>query len=298
MCSSDNNDVQTHTIFNCPIYDTPDKKLARINQLKGCTRCGYLNHTIDKCSFKFKGKCRNCKQYHAYFLCVKKPKTETKLEKQTKSQSSSNAVSVKVMNVNSDHSNEVIPSFTMAINNKNSDRSKIYTRVMYDPASQVSFITESALKKIEHKVIVSSCNLCINGFNNSKELLSKVVEISTVISGQVRSFQAYVVPSIKTRIHSSQFSQVKKLFKRADIKLADSRLGDKGVVDILLGVNYANILPVHSLSFGESDKLSHVYYCAAGIMVSGNVTNLITNLRYADIIKKYMSIIDNISMHE
>lgn len=299
LCSADNSsDCNTHTIYNCPRYDTPNKKLDRIKKSKGCTRCGFLDHTIDNCHFKFKGRCRTCKKFHAYFLCINKSYGESNHNsKQNKTLSSANSVSVRVMNVESGRSDEIIPSFTMTLNRINGT-STIDNRVMYDPASQVSFISESAVERIKHKIIVSNCELCINGFNDSKNLISKVVEVTTNLNNEPRTFRAFVVPSIKTQIKSSYFTKVNKVFKQNKIKLADTHLGDNGVVDILLGVDYANILPVHSISFGDTNRLSHIYYCAAGIMISGNMSCLLTNARYLDIVRNFMSKVDSMNMSD
>ena len=300
LCLSDKEaNAESHNIFECKKYDSPVGKLNKIKKLNGCTRCGYLNHITEKCTYKFKGKCFTCKEFHAYFLCTKTDKpsvsgvSRTVRTKPVKA--SSNNISVNVMNMQNDSVKEIIPSLTFKIQSKKGKK-LIRNRVMYDTASEMSFISKSALAKVKNVVVSSGVNICINGFNDSKNIVTDVVKLETNLNGQIRYFNATVIPEIRSKIRSSFFNDVKKVFKTNNITLADDCLGDEGTVDILLGIDYAHILPTHSLSFGHTDKLSMLHYCAAGIMVSGDMENLIVNSEHLPIVTKFMSRIDDLKV--
>ena len=50
LCEAGNYwDARNHKLSNCPRYATPELKLSRNKELKGCVKCALLNHTIDKC---------------------------------------------------------------------------------------------------------------------------------------------------------------------------------------------------------------------------------------------------------
>ena len=164
---------------------------------------------------------------------------------------------------------------------------------MYDRASQISFISENLVKKISCQTIKCNINLKITGFNGSQMYHSRTVEISTYINDKVRTFKAFVVPDIKTRLNN--YSRIKDEFDRQGIPLADKLLGDPnddGIIDILLGVDCAYILPVHSGSFGTSSQLSLLYYTALGVMLAGRVSTLELNLPYLSYFKEYIDKID------
>ena len=67
LCGSEGTD---HSMFQCKKYSTADTKIKRVNELNGCTRCGYLNHQIANCKFKFHTRCRLCNAWHMTYLCT------------------------------------------------------------------------------------------------------------------------------------------------------------------------------------------------------------------------------------
>jgi hypothetical protein len=109
--------------------------------------------------------------------------------------------------------------------------------------------------------------------------------------------RAVVVPDIKSKIKSSHFPSIIKKFKEQNIPLADTHLIDKnddGKIDMLLGVDYAHILPVHACYFGGENRLSLLYYTSKGIMLAGNMSNLLDACIRLEIIKEYIEKIHSI----
>ena len=103
---------------------------------------------------------------------------------------------------------------------------------------------------------------------------------------------AIVVSDIKTKINAN-ISDVVEGFKDAGVSLANRSLGTGGDerVDILFGVDYVHLLPVHCFSFGRGN-LSAVYYTCQGVMLAGDVNNLRANLPYLGAVSKFITNFD------
>ena len=50
-----NNDFN-HKIYKRIKFPDPRSKIKKLNELGGCTRCGFLNHKVEVCYYKFNGK--------------------------------------------------------------------------------------------------------------------------------------------------------------------------------------------------------------------------------------------------
>ena len=305
-------DFSDHKVQSCSKFPSPDSKLTVIGEVGGCVRCGLLNHEKSRCKFKFLNRCGHCNDLHAQFLCKSENKSNNSSQKvQEKNKdfkfrnkksnnsssknenSSTNVVEFNVMQTDCDNS-IIIPTFTFNLARK-AGKNEIKARAMYDPASQISFISESLVNKVSCKNIKSNINLKITGFNSSQMYTSRTVEISTIINDRIRKFNAFVVPEIKTKVKN--YSNIKAEFDRQCIPLADKMLGDQndsGTIDILLGVDSAYVLPVHSASFGTTSNLSLLYYTGLGVMLAGRVSTLETNLPHLSYFKDYMSRVDSL----
>ena len=277
LCQQDGNEnYGAHTLALCPNYETPHSKISRIEELGGCTRCGLLNHKLSSCVYKFKGKCRNCSKYHSYYLCTKNS------EKKKQNGTDINLVEVNVMSTGSLSADMVIPSFTTKI--PKLKKGQLNTRVMYDPASQMTFISQNLLAKIRHDVVTSKTQIKISGFNESKIFDTKIVRVNCSIAGKNVELNATVVPEIKTKIKSPNFAKIKSLFAKNNLTLADKCLGDAGSVGILLGVDNAGVLPLASCVInGDANAL--VYCSKLGYLLAGDVSVLIRNPSYLEELK-------------
>ena len=292
LCKSNN-----HKIHNCKTFQTPEAKLNKISELKGCTRCGYLNHTVSNCKFRFSGKCKNCNKFHCFFLCVNDKKDKnTKLIKSNRSsenpivepvvkETHSCEVEFQVMTT-SVSSDIIIPTFTANFFKRGNG--SLEARSMYDPASQSTFINEKLLSKIKHKIIRKDVSIKISGFNESKLVKTNIVEAEIQFGSKLRKFIAIVIPEIKAKIKCKEIEILKKSFAELGVILADKFLGDDGSVDLLLGVDNAHILPIQSCSFGFKSKPSLIYYCAAGVMLAGNIDVLKSNLPNLYLVKSFI----------
>lgn len=297
LCNADgSSEAVNHKIQDCPKYKTPQSKLNKIRSLNGCSKCALLNHTVTSCKYRFFSKCSNCGVFHKYFLCVKgnkdtpvdfpagknKNQAQNLKSKQDKISSDSNPVSVNVMS-NGDGGDNVIPTLTLKLPKK---KGTLDVRAMYDPASQVSFITEKFAQRVRHKIVKESVNVTITGFNEVRNLNTKIIELSIPLNGEIRNFQAIVVKNIKSKIKSPLFKDIVRKFAEANIALADKHLNSNCAdIDILLGVDFAHILPVQSVSFGAEHK-SLLYNTCNGVMLAGNLVHLMENLQSLHLVKE------------
>lgn len=122
------------------------------------------------------------------------------------------------------------------------------------------------------------------------------MEVSSDHSNKCRKFKATVVPEIRVKIPTSDLKPIVKAFKNSNIPLADKHLVDSdGSIDLLLGIDGAHILPVHSCGFGNSGNLSLLYYCCGGVMLAGDMTNSRANLLHFNHFKKFIKKVNALS---
>ena len=281
LCTKDGV-VSDHYLSKCPVYISPQQKIDKIKSLAGCTRCGMLNHANRTCKFRFKHKCYTCDRYHFNYLCTNK--------RDNPSNHNTNTVSFNVMNADND-SNVIIPSFT--VNAKSRQNKTKHARCMYDPASQVTFVTQKFADKIKYD-IVEKVNAKITGFNGPKYYDTNLIKFPIKIGNHSREIKGLIVPEIRSKIKSDLFKEIKTKFKDANIALADRNLGFDEEVDILVGADSVGIIPVHCCNFGPTGQQSIVYYCAAGIMLAGDMTLLVANLQHVHLLKEFIRKIDTL----
>lgn len=296
-----------HKISFCPIFDTPESKLKVIEEAGGCTKCGKLNHNIASCRFRFFANCGHCGKFHAHFLCTEKC-TKSKFyndkakrkndvgnnrgikksDRAATSATSANMIQYNVMSATS-NDNIIVPTFTAKVGSKNN------VRCMYDPAAQTTFVSEKILKDIDYKIIDDNIKINVSGFNSSKILSTKLVELKFKLNNRREHWKihAIVVPKLRSRI-SANVDDIIVKFKEANIPLADRMLSSRHTddIDILYGVDNANIIPVHACSFGNI-KLSLIYYTCQGVMLAGNVSELRENMINLASVGKFIEDFEN-----
>ena len=155
MCSG------SHRYFKCLVYKTPNEKLKRLRELKGCDKCGLLNHTVKNCKLN-RLRCKICSGAHFPSLCPNSDQSGKKYYNNTA------WVSHAFMNCSGD--DLVLPTFTV-------DLSGITTRVMRDTGSQMNFVTEDLVSKCNLRVLKQNVSLTLSGFNSDREFTTEIVEI-------------------------------------------------------------------------------------------------------------------------
>ena len=312
--------VVFHKVDECKQYPSVEDKISEIKQHGGCLRCGLLNHSAKSCHYKFTEKCKFCLKDHLSALCFSQTKTAKdrrknknfKVDKQKKdshstenTQVTTQVVNYSVMNSSADHVDNEISSYWVLNNGSDNDvllptvsgklvGSKKFNRILYDSASQLSFVSEQVLKKAKYSVVQPKYVVKVNGFNESKIFNTKLVKIEILLGAHVRQIIAVVIPEIKTKIDATNLKPVLDSFKNAKIQLADKFLHhNSGTIDILLGADNIHVLPTQSCVLSNNDKNSLFFYCCAGIMLVGKVSSLIENMNKLSSLSDFMHRIDS-----
>ena len=321
LCQSDQTkDALLHRMEECKKYPNAEAKISKIKELSGCFKCGFINHMGKNCKYKFNKKCKYCSKDHFDFLCLSKMKVSKESpnanEKNggksfqkvdtTGNSSTSHLISYSVMHntshkiptevfnnsvLNNTSNNEtLLPTVSIRVNGN-----KICQRMLLDTASQLSFISESSLNKSNFKILDSNYVVKVNGFNNSRIFHTKLVELDILLGQYSRKITAVVVPEINTEIDAQKLKCVINGFKAANIELADKFLRhDSGKIDILLGTDNIHVLPIQSCVVCTENHVSVFYYCCAGVVLVGNVENLIKNLSKLPSLKDFISKISSL----
>lgn len=180
LCSDERGSKETsHSTKNCNIYKTPMSKINRLKELNACYRCGYANHTIVKCTFEFFRKCSYCNGDHMSFLRTKSsqtPSTSSNIHaKKDKNKTSHQVVNSGVVWVETAYhinvgGKAILPTFQCKIGGTQ-------IRAMKDSGCQVHFILTELAETNNLPVICDNYNVTVNGFNEEKDYVTKVVSV-------------------------------------------------------------------------------------------------------------------------
>ena len=279
--SSSNN--TEHSINNCPRFTTPKEKVAKLKELKACTKCAMTSHGTFDCKFNFFSKCSKCNGYHFSYLCLtekhsiksneNKSKTLNQSSKKTKNEVDSGLVYLETKNSVS-ASEVILPTFTCKIKNK-------LVRCLRDSGCQSNFVTESLVKQLNMNVLREDYKIKVNGFNSSKVYDAKLVEMNVELGKDRYKIEAICIPQISTKMQLSGLGELVDSLQMSGIKLADQKLvTDSDVIDnieVILGSGAAHCL-------GENLKIIEngpvVYYkTKLGVMLVGDVKQLLKEVR-------------------
>ena len=285
ICSRIEGKDVMHAIYKCSKFPTPQQKLDKLKSLNGCTKCGNFSHYTDKCTFRFKKKCYHCSGWHFSFLCIKAPsfsRTDREAVHSQPNRESAASVSDKAditsgvvvfPNLGND---SVLPTFTFRISGHES-----VFRGLKDSGSQSSFISRRLYDLHRFETLKDDVSLSVTGFNGTKCYKSKVVKIPIILGDCTFSLSAMVVPDINISLNLTSLGTVVEGFHCKGYKFADSMLTNTtqkvGNIEMLLGSDAAHCLLGKDIMFGE-DSPSIFIESHAGVMLVGNIRNLIDNL--------------------
>ena len=285
LCSSNNNRVSTHSTFNCLAFPSTSDELAKLRSVNGCDKCGNSTHSGSYCKLKFKRTCIHCNKYHFSYLCpgenkasfnnappkgnlVKTDKNSGKsAEKNSSTEAKCTWINGMVFDTGHD---SVLPTFTFQLGGKN-------IRAMRDSGCQTCFVTKKLAKKLNLKVLVEKLELSINGINSSKKILTTVVELP--IFANAPPISAVCIPEIRTSLSLPGLGKVAKGFTDRGYKLADSLLEDKMKdtitnIDVIIGVNEAQLLPQTDVTFGGRNASVYTE-TPVGVFLLGSIDKML-----------------------
>jgi len=281
-----------HSFLQCTKYSSAKEKRERIRELKGCIKCGFLNHTDKNCKFKFKFSCRLCKGWHLSVLCSESEKEETSSQRQETKSSEKKDSTRKNSNetqngmtwteqvVNSGISGDcILPIFTCKLRN-----GKILNGLQ-DSGCQLNFILETAVQDCEFKILDENYSVIVNGFNSSKEYITKLIKIDIVLGGKIYKINAICVPQIPIKILLPDLGKVVSKFKKLGFKLANENFNEDSNeisdIEFILGTDSSYCIPASTVIFGRPTPSCYLN-TPLGVMLTGNVQHLLKNIKYLE----------------
>jgi hypothetical protein len=273
LCSDD------HPYYKCLKYRTPVEKIKRLEDLGGCTRCGYTNHISGSCKLN-NLKCELCGGAHFPCLCMKSKfeKMNAKSGAISKNKSVINNSIVWTSYADNVSEGSALPTFTTSINNK-------IARVMKDSGAQATLITESFANACKLNIIEDNISITINGFNGPKQYISKLVEVPVVLNDTVVLLKALCVPIIDICLRVPGLGSVVEKLKHKNYELAD-RLFDIsdnkiGNIDMVLGADFSYCVPITTKVFGKH-RGSTLLLTPIGVMLEGSMCKLLDDIDFLD----------------
>ena len=265
-----------HPIYKCSKFSTPQSKIDKLLELKGCKLCSYLNHETKNCKFNFKNRCSRCNGKHFSFLCISSSKSSGEDKGKSKQQTTSNNVIFSTLSMQSSEKPCVLPTFTCDIGKS------LNTRVLYDSGCQANFISQYVVGKNQFKVLDRNIKLTVNGFNTSKMYETKIVELPILLSSNERvSINAVVVPSIDIALKLPHLGKVVHIMQSRGLCLADKNLSSKSCnltnIGLILGSESAFCLPVTTKLIGNNPP-SCLLQTKQGVLLQGDLNLLERNL--------------------
>ena len=157
---------------------------------------------------------------------------------------------------------------------------------MRDSECQASFIAEELAQRVGLPVLKIDLQLKVHGFNTSQIYHTKAYKANLAFGDQVHGIEVIGVPSIKTCMTLPGFNTLVHGFKGKGYQLADRFLFNGkdqiGNINFILGCDFAYCLQEKFVQFGQSSNTAPSVYSKtpAGIMLIGNVGQMIQNLSY------------------
>ena len=306
LCSERNGlKVATHSTGTCSVYSTPEAKRERLELIGACVKCGYANHTTENCRFKFFRPCGNCHGEHMTFLCIKIKSEKINHEKFINDKKSNIKKfnfkkSDKKPNENSDVAsgvvwteaalqsdvggNAILPTFTFKLGDQ-------IIRGMKDSGCQPNFINESLAVKLKLPIVSDDLIIKVNGFNESREYKTKMVQLDLYLGNKLRTITAICVPEIRTELQLNGLREIINSFISKGYVLADEslRFCQDRISDIkfILGTNDADVLVEQQITFGY--PVPSLYSVTdAGVLLYGCLDRIKSNINKLPYSKQFV----------
>jgi len=247
-----------HRYFRCNKYVSAADKIRRLRDIKGCHKCGHNNHKTADCRMNV--VCVRCNGQHFPSLCVK---ADAKKEK-TKSVKTVNNSMVLCLDKYSD--GIVLPTFTCRVGNR-------VVRVLKDTGAQATLVEQDLADSLNCKVKNADVPVDISGFNSTRKIISKIVELPVKLGDRVFLLDALCVPKIDIDLKLPGLGNVVDHLQNLGYDLADKLLSSQSNsiadIKIVLGVTSSFCIPVSSELFGK-DNRSVLLNTPYGTMIQGD----------------------------
>ena len=261
-----------HKFYSCPKYPSSKDKCEKFKLLGGCTKCGKMNHKVEKCRVMLQSKCRKCREWHLSSLCPRDSVGAQSMGGGVKPKSVEIETNTRVAILPHYNSGSILPTFSFRAKGK-------LIRGLSDRASEGTFVTEKIADSLKLKVLKNNVKLIVSGFNKSQEYLSRLVLIPVEFGEVKANIHALVVPYIQMNLSLPDVGFVVRAFEEKGYKLADSLLKPDSTeikeIDFVLGSDFSNMLPGRDISFGKN---SMYVESSLGVLLLGNVGRVMEDL--------------------
>jgi len=273
LCPIPENSQPTHPMYKCEKYADSKSKLRRLSELNGCSKCGYTNHQVATCRYKFAQKCRYCKDWHQSFLCP----GEREVGRANVRVKNANSYSVVISDVypGTTSNDSILPTFSFNIH-------ETVVRGLKDCGSQANFIKQSLADKLKLKVVMDNVDLRLKGINIIQRYKSKIVEVGAKFGDTSYTIEAITIPKIDISLKFSCLGEIVRTLNSSKVKLADGFLSafDDNIDDLqfILGTKSAFCLPECDVVIG--DEIKSLYSNSpCGVLLQGDASELLVNVR-------------------
>ena len=293
LCSYDKIQCD-HLLKDCTVYVSPRDKFDKLRIIGACTKCSFVNHETTRCKFKFKSNCRYCSAEHMSYLCLKSAIARKPSESSPDSRSVISKVSRETTNnLSLIESTELsaknamfLPTFSADL--LTDDQNYFPVRVFKDSGCQSTFICSALAERMQLPIMEENIPLTVHGFNSSKNIITKSVQVKLKIGKNVFTHNAICVENTKASFSVSRMGEIISAFESRGFKLADKDFsakcsGNIENVDFILGTDADHMLSMKYKTFGDpsnKNELSSFIDTPIGVILSGNVDKMIRNLTY------------------
>ena len=256
-----------HYISKCEKFSSPKDKVDKLKSLNLCIKCT-KNHKSTDCHFKFHKPCYKCKGKHFSFLCL------SSNNQIPDGQSSNNAVIIEC-NFSNITDDTILPTFCFQMGSMN-------MRCLKDSGAQSNFIKEDLAEQLGLKVLQQGLCLSLSGFNSTKKVSTKLVEVVVPGSDRPRKIGAYTIKKIPTNLKLPGLSKVVEHFVQKGYKLADPFLQSNKSdnitdLDLVIGSCSTYCVPARDICYGDCGVYSETKF---GVTLMGKVSDILLDLEY------------------
>ena len=218
----------THHIKDCKIFNSALKKIEKLKAMRACTKCALMSHESKHCKYKFYSKCRTCKGSHMSYLCLK-----AKMDGANVKQTTNNVSTISAMYRSKEGDAIILPTFTGVIQSQVKSQN---VRCLNDSGCQRNFIVENKVQALKLKILQPEIRIKVTGFNESKMIKTKVVEVPIKMGATINKIETFSVPEIPISLTLNNLTKVAK-----EIDKKGCNLADKSVKKIKYRTEYRSI---------------------------------------------------------
>jgi hypothetical protein len=316
LCSSEEG-CYPHNIHKCTNYDTRDKKLLKLQQLKLCTKC---TRDHDGPCRELLYACLYCGGPHYSCLCLDTKKgdmsaktsfstnnTERSLgsperKRPTVRFHSPVKVGSKENSINKNKTGKDSPRKSSNTFNGYSEVEEILgmgvdtqvilptftcnlnnklIRVLKDSGCQSNFVEEKLAKSLNLEIVKNNVELRVRGINTCQEYKSKIVKLNIMIGNKMQNINAYCIPNININLCLAGLKTVVKGFMDRGYQLADDSLTHEtdylNNIKLIMGIKSSACLPEMETPFGKNDK-SLFSDTSMGVIIKGDIKQLLKDI--------------------